>query len=300
MSGALFVTGASGQLGRRVLDLLLEAKPGPLVAGTRTPERLADFAARGVTVRKADFEDPQSLAGAFAGVERMLLISTDAIMVPGKRLKQHLNAVEAAAKAGIKHVVYTSMPNPDPDSPIPFAPDHRGTEQALSASSMSWTVLRNNWYMDMLLVSLPPAIASGQLFSAAGNGGAPYVTRQDCARAAAAALASTDTSKKVLNITGPAVITPADRARIASEITGRKVTYVPIDPEASKAGMIKAGTPEFFAGLTVATDLAIARGKMGPATTAVLDLTGRAPMSVAEFLTANRDALLGTAKGAGN
>src|ERR1700722_8416773 len=142
----LFVTGAGGHLGRRVVEILLEKGAGKIVAGTRKPEKLADLAARGVEVRPADFDDPKGLEAALAGVDRVLIISTDAIDRPGRRLAQHRAAVAAATRAAVKHVVYTSMPNPE-TSPVVFAPDHLGTEQALKASGISYTILRNCWYM---------------------------------------------------------------------------------------------------------------------------------------------------------
>src|SRR3984885_85845 len=194
----LFVTGASGHLGRRVVELLLEKNAGKIVAGTRTPDKLADLAARGVVVRHADFEDPKKLEAALAGVDRALIISTDAIDRPGRRIAQHRAAVAAAVSAGVKHVLYTSMPNPE-TSPVVFAPDHLGTEQALKASGLSYTILRMCWYTDFLIPTLAPAAASGKLMAATGQGGAPYVTREDCAQAAAAALAGTETGNSTFN-----------------------------------------------------------------------------------------------------
>lgn len=288
----LLVTGASGHLGRRVVELLLEAQAGRIVATTRTPEKLSELAPRGVEVRKADFEDRVTLAGAFAGAQRMLLISTDALDKPGRRLKEHLAAVHAAVQAGVQHVVYTSMPHPAA-SPIFFAPDHKGTEEALQASPLTWTVLRNNWYSDFLLFSLPAAVAKGQLVSSAGDGGAAYVTREDCARAAVAALISEEKSNRLLDVTGPAVVGFAELARIASEISGRNVSYVRMTPEALKEALLKAGTPAPFAEIRIQAELAMARGLMGPATSEVLRLTGRKPVSVSEFLGTQRLALLG-------
>lgn len=287
----LFVTGASGQLGRRVVELLLEKGEGKIVAGTRKPEKLADLAARGVTVRHADFENGKELEAALAGVDRVLIISTDAIDRPGRRLAQHKAAVAAAASAGVKHAVYTSMPNPE-TSPVVFAPDHLGTEQALKASSLTYTILRNCWYMDFLIPGLAAAVASGNLTTATGNGGAPYVTREDCAQAAAAALASTDTSSKTWNITGPESVTYAELAKLAGELTGRPVTFESVTPEERTAQLIAAGTPEFIAKLLVSSQMAIAQGKMGTPTTAVKELTGREPTNVREFLTARRTALM--------
>src|SRR5215217_4903439 len=203
----LLVTGASGHLGQRVIELLLEANAGHVIAATRTPEKLAHLAARDVEVRKADFGDPSSLAVAFAGVDRLLLISTDALDGTDRRQVQHRNAINAAAQAGVKHVVYTSLTNPEPSSPIAIAPDHYATEQALAASSLDWTVLRNNLYADLFLQSLPHAVATGQLVAASGTGGAGFVTREDCARAAAAALAASSSGRTTLDITGPASVT---------------------------------------------------------------------------------------------
>jgi NAD(P)H dehydrogenase (quinone) len=286
----LFVTGASGHLGRRVVELLLEKEAGKIVAGTRKPEKLADLAARGATVVHADFDDPKGLETALAGVDRVLIISTDAIDRPGRRLTQHKSAVSAAAAAGVKHAVYTSMPNPE-TSPVVFAPDHLGTEQALKASGMSWTILRDCWYTDYLIPTLAPAVASGQLIAATGQGGAPYVTREDCAQDAAAALASADTANRTFNITGPDLVTYAELAKIASELTGRPVAFVPVEPAERVAQLIAAGTPEPIAKLLVSSQTAISQGKMGTPTNAVKELTGREPMSVREFLSTHREAL---------
>lgn len=286
----LFVTGASGHLGRRVVELLLEKKAGKIVAGTRTPEKLADLAARGVEVRQTNFEDAKGLEAAFAGADRVLIISTDAIDRPGRRIAQHKAAVEAAVRAGVKHVVYTSMPNPE-TSPVVFAPDHLGTEQALKSSGLTYTILRNCWYTEFLIPGLAAAVAAGKLTSATGNGGAPYVTREDCAQAAAAALASTDTGNKTYNITGPDLVAYADLAKLASELTGRTVTNELVAPEERTKQLIALGTPEPIAKLLVSSQMAIAEGKMGTPTTAVKELSGRQPVSVRDFLTASRAAL---------
>jgi NAD(P)H dehydrogenase (quinone) len=294
----LFVTGASGHLGRRVVELLLEKGAGKIVAGTRKPEKLADLAARGVDVRHVDFDDAKGLEAALAGVDRVLIISTDAIDRPGRRLAQHQAAVAAAARAGVKHAVYTSMPNPE-TSPVVFAPDHLGTEEALKASGLSWTITRMCWYTDFLIPTLAPAVASGKLIAATGQGGAPYVTREDCAQAAAAALESTETSNKTWNITGPAVVTYAELAKLASELTSRPVTFVPVDAAERASQLVAVGTPEPIAKMLVSGQLAIAQGKMGTATTAVKELTGREPMSVREFLSAHKAALMPATQTAG-
>lgn len=293
----LLVTGAGGHLGRRVIELLLEADAGHaghIIAGTRNPAGLADVAARGVTVRKIDFDDPATLADGFRGVDRVLIISTDSLDGTDRRLRQHERAVEAAARAGVRHVVYTSMPHPDADSPVPFAYQHRGTEEAIARSGMSWTILRNNWYSDFLILmgTLPRAVASGTLFAASGDGGAALVTREDCARAAAAALASTDTTNRIYNITGPGMVTGTDLAAIAAEVSGQPVTYVPLEPAAFKAGLVAHGVPDGMADVLVGSDLAKKLGQFGPATDDVLTLTGRQPTSVRALVERHKEALL--------
>jgi NAD(P)H dehydrogenase (quinone) len=288
----LLVTGGSGHLSRRVIELLLETNAGHIITTTRTPEKLADLAARGIEVRQADFDSPESLASAFAGADRLLLVSTDMVDGTDRRAVQHRNAVSAAAKAGVRHVVYTSLTNPGPDSPITLAPDHHATEQALAASSLDWTILRNNVYTDSLLQGLPHALATGQLVKATGDGTIGYVTREDCARAAAAALASAESGRVIYDITGPALVSQAEIAQIASQITGRPVAYVPVPAEALRAGMVGAGLPGLIADLLVSFDLGAAQGTLSVASSAVADLTGQAPQSVAEFLHANSAALL--------
>lgn len=294
MSNArLLVTGASGQLGRRVIAHLLQTHqvaPRRIIATTRQPAALADLAEQGVVVRKADFEDPASLAAAFAGADRLLLISTDALDRPGRRLEQHRNAIDAAAKAGAKHAVYTSMPRPETGSPIPFAPDHLGTEQALAASPMSWTVLRHSWYAENLHLSLPGVLASGQWYNAAGDGATAYVTREDCARADAAALASDDTTRTTLNITGPAALTVAQIAALATEVLGKPVQVVPVSAERLAQGMSAAGVPDFLVPLMVSFDLNAAAGRVAGVSDDVLRLTGQPPQALKDWLAANKAA----------
>lgn len=289
---ALLVTGASGHLGRRVIELLLESNSHQIIATTRSPEKLDDLAARGVEVRYADFDNPDALTEAFAGATRLLLISTDRADGTEHRKNQHRNAIKAAEQAGVRHVAYTSLIRPEPGNLAAVASDHYATEQALAASSLDWTILRNNIYTELFLQSLPPAVASGQLFSAAGDGGAGFVTREDCARAAAAVLAATTNGRATLDITGPAVVTYAELAGILSAVTERQVTYVPLSAEAMVAGMVGAGLPEAVARFLVTFDLAIAHGSLAVASNTVAELTGTAPQSVGEFLAANRAALL--------
>jgi NAD(P)H dehydrogenase (quinone) len=287
----LLVTGASGNLGRRAVELLIEAKAGKVIAGTRDPSKIADLAAKGAETRKVDFDDP-ALAGSFEGVDRLLLISTDALDTPGKRLTQHKAAIAAAKKAGVKHIVYTSMPKPEPGSPIPFAPDHYGTEQALEESGIGWTVLRNSWYQENLFHSLPAVLASGKWFSAAGDGKVAHVSREDAAYAAAAALAAQPNGNARYDITGSELLTTKEIAKLASDATGKPIEVVNVSDEQLKQGMIAAGMPAFLAPVFASFDTNTRAGNIAIASDAVQKLTGRAPRSLKAFFAANKEALL--------
>lgn len=284
----LLITGASGHLGRRVAEILLDAGQHRIVLATRTPAKLADLAARGAIVRAADFDDPASLSTAFAGVDRLLLVSTDALDQPGHRVAQHRAAITAAALAGVRHVVYTSLTNSVPSSIMSLAPDHAQTEQTLAASALGWTVLRNNLYADNLLPSLGFAVATGKLNTASGSGAIAYVTREDCARTAAAALASTETANRTLDVTGPDALTSAQVAALATTVTGRTITHVPVPADGLRAGLTQAGLPAALVEALVTFDLAAARGELQSVSSTVTQLTGRAPTTVADFLAAHR------------
>ena len=286
----LLVTGASGHLGRRAAEILLETKAGKVIAGTRDPSKIGDLAAKGAELRKVDFDDP-ALSDAFKGVDRLLLISTDALDTPGKRLRQHKAAIEAAKKAGVKHIVYTSMTKPEPGSPIPFAPDHYGTEQALAESGIGWTVLRNSWYQENLFHSLPQVLASGKWFSAAGDGKVAHVSREDAAYAAAAALATQPNGNARYDITGSELLTTKEIAKLAAEATGKPIEVVSVTDEQLTQGMIAAGLPAFLAPVFASFDTNTRKGNIAIASSAVRELTGRTPRSLQQFFSANKEAL---------
>jgi NAD(P)H dehydrogenase (quinone) len=288
----LLVTGASGKLGRRTVELLIEAGTSNVVAASRDPAKLGGL--DGVEARRADFDDPASLDAAFEGVDRVLIISTDRIDVPGLRIEQHGNAVDAAARAGVKHLLYTSMLNPE-HSLVPFAPDHLGTEQAIERSGLDYTILRVSWYAQNLLGSLPGVLASGQWVTSAGDGRIAHVPREDVARACAAALASRSGTRERFDITGPVQLTIAGIAAIAETVFGRHIDVVQVSDEALAESLSAAGVPAAFIPLAVASDASIRAGYFDVPTHAVRELTGTDAQSVEAFLTANRAAVAGGA-----
>jgi NAD(P)H dehydrogenase (quinone) len=296
MSDTLLVTGASGHLGQLVIAHLLDTLKVPanrIIATTRNPEKLGTLTAKGVTVCKADFDDVASLTTAFSGAQRLLLISTDALDRPGRRLAQHKNALTAAAKAGVEHVVYTSMPMPE-DSPAMIAPDHLGTEQALAASPLSWTILRNCWYMENLFMYLPSVLASGQWHTAAGDGKIAYIARDDLARAAAVALASRDTGKATYTLTGGEAFSTEEIAKRVSALTGKPINVAHVPVEGLIQGMVAAtGMPEALATVFASFDTNTKAGRLAAVTSDFQKLTGVAPRKFTDWLAANKAALGG-------
>ncbi|WEK06305.1 MAG: NAD(P)H-binding protein [Candidatus Devosia phytovorans] len=282
----LLVTGAGGNLGRLAVEELLARGATKIVAGTRDTAKLADLAAKGVDVRHLDFDDADSIAKALAGVERMLLVST----IAPNRLEQQTKAVAAAKAAGVKYIAYTSAPNARPNADAGGITDHYWTEQAVAASGLDFTLLRNHIYADMTIVGAGPALASGQLFDATNGGGRNYVTRLDTARTAAGALLSA-TGKEIVDVTGPAPVTQEEVAALYTRLTGKSVTRVGLTGEQLQGGLEAAGVHPFMAALLVAFDLDAAAGFHAVVTDVVERFSGRKPETLESFLTANKAAL---------
>jgi NAD(P)H dehydrogenase (quinone) len=290
MSGSILVSGASGHLGRRVLEnLLVRVAPSAIVATTRKPESLAEFAARGVQVRRADFDDASTLGAAFAGVERALLISTDSLDEPGHRVEQHRRAIGALARAGARYVAYTSIVNPI-GSLITLSKDHAQTEQALAESGLHYTVLRNNMYSDYTLDPAKRALAGGSVVNARGSGRVGFVTRADCAAIAAAVLVEPPTGNQTLDVTGPEALDSADFAALLSQLSGRPVAVQSIPVPALVEGMVQHGVPRHFAEILGSFDAGIAAGELAVVSDSVERFTGKKPESLADFLLRERSA----------
>jgi NAD(P)H dehydrogenase (quinone) len=275
------ITGASGQLARLVADALLASVPAAdLVLVTRDPSKLEDYAGRGVTVRQGDFADPASLSAAFAGVDRLLIVSTDQV---GTRLEGQKAAIDAAVAAGVGRIAYTSVTAPSDSNPEFVVPDHLATEIHLFASGVEYTILRNAIYTEMYLGSAPGAIASGTLLTNNGDGRQVTVSRLDCAEAAAAALTGDEHADKVYEITGTEPLDADALAALYAELSGKPVTVEQVD-DAAYAQALAPHLPSGFADAYATLGAAVRLGFMGVVSGAVADLTGHAPRTVREIL----------------
>jgi len=273
---SLIITGASGHLGRRTAELLLDTEgvdAGDVVLITRDPSKLDDLAARGATVRAGDFSQPSTLPDAFAGATRVLIVSTDVV---GARVPGHKAAIDAAKAAGAQLIAYTSLPNPVAANPAGVAADHRETEEALQASGIPYTFLRNALYAEYQIPSAQAAAASGKHYYNSGDGQTAYVSREDCAAASAAVLAGGDEhANKAYDITGPELLSGADLARIFG------AEPVAVDDDAFAAAL-----PPEIAPLLVSFGVAIREGFLDQRSDDVEALTGRAPRALADVLAA--------------
>ena len=287
----LLVTGASGNLGKAVVAELRRLGAKTVIAATRTPGKHQELAALRVEEREADFDRPETLQAAFRGVERLLLVSTDSLHAPEVRIRQHRAAIQAAVGAGVEHVVYTSLPNAHPTEGPSIPDDHFWTEVALFETGLNWTILRNNLYAEVILRFAHFALKTGKLVSATQSRGRSYVTREDCARTAAAALLNS-TGKAIYDVTGPASVTHEQVASVLSRLSGKSIQHVNVTPDEVEKGLVAAGIPQFAARSVRELDEETSRGYHAIVTTTVTNLTGRVPLSVEDFLQATVPALM--------
>ena len=237
------ITGASGHYGRIVVEALIAAgRAADLILISRDPAKLADYAAQGCTVRQGNYDQPETMAPAMAGADRMLLISGTRV---GARVVQHQAAVNGAVAAGVRHVIYTSFIGiDDPANPAEVRHDHIETERLIKASGLQWTMLRDAHYADAMIVMAGPGVmAAREWISNAGNGVEAMVWREDCALCAAAVLTGNGHEGKTYDITGPDMQSFADVTAIMAEVTGVPLTYRAIDDAAQYAMFDAMGIP---------------------------------------------------------
>ncbi|MDF2042398.1 MULTISPECIES: SDR family oxidoreductase [unclassified Pantoea] len=266
------ITGATGQLGRFVIDALLKKVPAEeIVAAVRTPVKAADLAAQGITVRQADYSQPETLRAAFAGVDKLLLISGSEV---GQREAQHKAVIEAAQAAGVGFIAYTSLLHAD-TSPLGLGVEHRATEALLKASGIPFALLRNGWYTENYAASIPPALAHHAFIGAAGEGRIASAARQDYAEAAAEVMSREDQAGKVYELAGDDSYTLAQFAAEIAAQSGEKVDYVNLSQADFAAALKGAGLPEGLAEMLADSDAGAEKGGLYDDSRQLSKLIGR-------------------------
>ncbi|GKV91584.1 SDR family oxidoreductase [Pectobacterium carotovorum] len=251
------ITGASGQLGRLVIKQLLEKVPAnDIVALVRDVNKVADLSAKGVQVKAADYNQPEALASALQGVDKVLLISSSEV---GQRAVQHRNVIDAAVKAGVKLVAYTSLLHAD-KSPLALAAEHQQTEALLKASGLPHVLLRNGWYTENYAASIPAALEHGVFIGSAGEGKITSATREDFAAAAVAVLTQEGQAGKVYELAGDEPYTLAELAAEVSKQSGKNIGYQNLSEAEFAAALVSAGLPDVFAQIIADSDTGASKG----------------------------------------
>jgi NAD(P)H dehydrogenase (quinone) len=294
----LIISGASGDLGRRVTALVLQQQAASnLILLTRNPAALAGETSRGASVRQADFGTPAMLANAMQGGDVLLLISTLSI---GKRAEQHANAIEAAKIAGVKHVIYTSSGGVQPQTPSLSGQEHYATEQVLQKSGLTFTILRNSWYADVTpMLLLPAGLATGSLVASTGEGRIAPVAKSDCARAAATVLLAPEKhANAIYEITGPELLTFAEITQLCSEAAGKPIAYVNVSHDEKLAifdsmgvkrdyeeGMMTEATNAWASNEMITYEMAIKQQFFSICSRHVELITGKPALTMREVIT---------------
>ena len=277
------VTGASGQLGRLVIGTLLQTMPPAQIrAVVRNPDRCQDLAARGVEVRYADYNLPETLEAALQGTDKLLLISSSEV---GRRVPQHKAVIDAAKRVGVKLLAYTSILHAD-TSPLGLAREHRETEALVQSSGIPFVLLRNGWYTENYTASIPAALQHGVFLGSAADGLIASAARADYAAAAAAVLTSADQAGRVYELAGDTSYTLTDLAAEISRQTGKTVTYQNLPEAEFKAVLLGVGLPEGVAGLLAESDIGASRGGLFDDTRQLSQRIGRPTASLAAMVKA--------------
>ncbi|EOV9546958.1 SDR family oxidoreductase [Cronobacter sakazakii] len=271
------ITGATGQLGQRVIDTLLNTVAAQeIVAIVRNPAKAAALSAKGVQVRAADYNDAAALTAALAGVEKVLLISSSEV---GQRATQHRNVIDAAKTAGVKLIAYTSLLHAD-RSPLGLADEHVATEKMLADAGIPYVLLRNGWYTENYLASVPPALEHGVFIGSVGDGKIASASRQDYAEAAAKVLTLDNQAGRVYELAGDHAWTLRDLTALLSKETGKTVAYQNLSEADFAAALTGAGLPEGFAKLLADSDIGASKGGLFDDSRQLSALIGRPTTSL--------------------
>jgi NAD(P)H dehydrogenase (quinone) len=257
---SIVITGATGHLGQHAVQALLDrgVPAGDIVATGRNSAALDRFAAAGVQVRRADYDDPASLKEAFAGAEKLLLISSSEI---GQRVAQHQNALNAALDAGVELLAYTSIPKADTSTVI-LAAEHKATEEIIRTYGIPAVLLRNSWYLENYTAQIPTVLQAGAVVGAAADGRVSAATRADYAEAAVATLLNDGHAGKTYELGGDEAFTMSDYAAALSELSGRRIPYKDLPVEEYTSLLEGFGLPRVHAEVYADSDAAVARGEL--------------------------------------
>lgn len=279
----IIVTGASGQLGRLVIARLLKTVPAAqIVAAVRDVAKVADLAAQGVQVRRADYADPASLDAAFQGATKVLLISSSEL---GQRGPQHRNVVDAAVRAKAGLLAYTSVLHAD-SSPLALAAEHRDTEAAVRTSGLPYTLLRNGWYVENYTGGLGAALEHGALAGGAGEGRISAAARADYADAAAAVLTSAGPVQQVYELAGDQAFTLGELAAEVSRQSGKQIPFHNLPQQDYREMLVSVGLPAPLADLIADSDAQAAKGALYDGSGTLGKLIGHPTISLAEAVKA--------------
>jgi NAD(P)H dehydrogenase (quinone) len=277
------VTGATGQLGRLVINALLKKVPASeIIAAVRNPEKAHDLAALGVQIRKADYSQPATLDTAFQGVDKLLLISSSEV---GQRIAQHSAVIAAAKRAGVKLLAYTSLLHAD-KSPLGLGEEHRATEALLRESGLPVVLLRNGWYTENYAASIAPALAHGAFIGAVAEGRIASAAREDYAEAAAVVLTQGNQAGKVYELAGDDIYTLAEFSAEIARQSGKTVVYHDLSEADFKQALLGAGLPDVFASLLADSDAGAAKGGLFDDSHTLSKLIGRPTTPYADVIAA--------------
>jgi NAD(P)H dehydrogenase (quinone) len=282
----ILVTGATGHFGAATIDFLLKKVPANQIAAlVRDETKAGGLKEKGVSVRVGNYHDYNSLVQAFKGIDKVLLVSSNDF---DDRTGQQINAINAAKEAGVKHFVYTSISTNKPTgSVIPFVVDaHIATANHLKASGLTYTLLNNNLYADVLPMFLGDKVLETGIFLPAGEGRVPFATRLDMAEAAANVLSGTSHDNKEYNISADVTYSFADVAQILSKLSGKQVTYVDAPKDVFIDALTKAGVPAEYIGVNAGFSDSIKHNELDLANDELEKLLGRKVTTLESFLKA--------------
>lgn len=275
----IIITGATGHLGQHVIEQLLQKVPASGIAvAVRNVEKAAGLAALGIEVRHADYDQKETLATAFRGATKVLLISGSEV---GKRANQHQNVIDAVKAAQPALLVYTSILNAD-HSGVSLAKEHVATEQLVRASGIPFVFLRNGWYIENYTENLAPALQFGAIAGSAGDGRIAAATRADYAGAAVEALTGEGHADHIYELAGDSPFTMAELAAEVARQSGKPVVYNDLPPTQYRDFLISVGLPAPFAEVLVDADLGIGRGELNSGSTDLRRLLKRPTTSLSE------------------